>query len=147
MMKDLKTVKVEDFPEWAVCHIVNGDDEGLSDGDKALIRTWVEQNVSPMAGCSVDTEKRNEFCSHPEFGLACATYPATFLVRRNHYLVSFKWPGENDVFCTNLAYGTPSEIRDRYSKYTNVSLRLLQDSEVERYKERSMPMYDCSQED
>lgn len=68
------TTEIEGIPDWAASYLVNGDDSGLSEEDKAEVDGYVDDLASeglvlvhPIEG----TE--NEFDSYPAFGKACAT--------------------------------------------------------------------------
>ena len=77
IMKTLASYTV-DFPQWALCQLINGDDSSLSDDEIDMISDFqYNWNVAAknMGGHVVfsPTGETNEFCRFPEFGLACAT--------------------------------------------------------------------------
>lgn len=70
-----RTVKVEGIPQWAVGYIVNGDPDGLSPKDRALVEDYVARRAVPGGFrliCPIEGTE-NEFNPHPAFGLACRT--------------------------------------------------------------------------
>lgn len=72
-----------DFPEWAVCALVNGDpiEEEV---DRRDYDRWVDvmlANGYDMMSPNV-TEDRNEFCANPAFGLATSTVKVRFRKRK-----------------------------------------------------------------
>lgn len=74
-----------DFPEWALCALVNGDPIE-DDEDEKTYKAWLDDMIAngyDMLSPEV-TEDRNEFCSVPEFGLATSTVKVRFRKRRNH---------------------------------------------------------------
>ena len=74
---------VVDFPEWALCHLVNGDPletaEDINDFG-AWERRMVEQGYA-MNDFEV-LDDRNEFCANPAFGLAGSTTKVRFFKDR-----------------------------------------------------------------
>ena len=73
-----------DFPEWALCALVNGDHFEDKD-DEMTYNIWLDRMISEgydMLSPEV-TEDRNDFCSVPEFGLATSTVKVRFRKRRN----------------------------------------------------------------
>ena len=72
-----------DFPEWAVCALVNGDpiEEEI---DRRDYDRWVDimlANGYDVVSPNV-TEDRNEFCANPAFGLATSTVKVRFRKRK-----------------------------------------------------------------
>jgi hypothetical protein len=70
-----RTVTVERIPQWAVCYLVNSEDDSLSSDDRKQIDEYVkrlfkEEHLRLI--CPIDGTE-NEFCAHPAFGLACGT--------------------------------------------------------------------------
>lgn len=69
------TPKVERIPQWAVCYLVNSDDDSLSSDDKRQVDEYVkrllEEERLRLLGPIGGTE--SEFERHPAFGLACGT--------------------------------------------------------------------------
>ena len=66
--------EVEGIPDWATSYLVNGDDSGLSEEDKADVDRYVDTLASEglaLAHPIEGTEK--EFDRYPAFGKACAT--------------------------------------------------------------------------
>lgn len=66
--------EVEGIPDWATNYLVNGDDSGLSEEDKADVDRYVDTLASEglaLAHPIEGTEK--EFDRYPAFGKACAT--------------------------------------------------------------------------
>lgn len=61
------------FPNWGMCYLVNGDRSALTDEDAKMVddfaATMREEGYTEMRV----TDDVNEFCAHPEFGLACDT--------------------------------------------------------------------------
>ena len=73
-----------DFPEWALCALVNGNHFEDKD-DEMTYNIWLDRMISEgydMLSPEV-TEDRNDFCSVPEFGLATSTVKVRFRKRRN----------------------------------------------------------------
>lgn len=72
-----------DFPEWAVCALVNGDP--IEDAeDSAAYAAWRDGMLAKgydMLSPNV-TEDRNEFCANPAFGLATSTVKVGFRKRK-----------------------------------------------------------------
>lgn len=62
---------IEKIPVWAVCYLINGTTDNLSDEDKAIIDEWWERNnvvtVSPAA--DEDNNSHEYFSRYPAFGL------------------------------------------------------------------------------
>lgn len=72
-----------DFPEWALCALVNGDPLENED-DAKTYDVWLKDMISKgynMVSPEV-TDDRNEFCSIPEFGLATSTVKVRFRKRK-----------------------------------------------------------------
>ena len=72
-----------DFPEWALCALVNGDHFEDND-DEMAYNIWLDRMISDgydMLSPEV-TEDRNAFCSVPEFGLATSTVKVRFRKRK-----------------------------------------------------------------
>ena len=70
---------VVDFPEWALCHLVNGDPLETADDINdfgAWEKRMVEQGYA-MNDFEV-LDDRNEFCANPAFGLAGSTTKVRF---------------------------------------------------------------------
>ena len=69
------TPKVERIPQWAVCYLVNSDDDSLSSDDKRQVDEYVKRLLKEehlrLLGPIEGTE--SEFERHPAFGLACGT--------------------------------------------------------------------------
>ena len=68
-----------DFPEWALCALVNGDPLEDKD-DEMTYNIWLDRMISEgydMLSPEV-TDDRNEFCCVPEFGLATSTVNVRF---------------------------------------------------------------------
>ena len=71
----MKTVKVDNIPDWSINYLVNSDDSGLTPEDKKMVDGYVDQLINkehlrllaPIYG----TE--SEFERHPAFGLASGT--------------------------------------------------------------------------
>lgn len=64
---------VEDFPEWAVCYLVYGEDPSLSDEEREEIDGWMEDNGYARLVSDGEEYNRDEFNKFPAFGKACAT--------------------------------------------------------------------------
>ena len=63
-----------DIPQWAQCFIEYGDGSGLSDEDEALVTEWLNAVVEEHGAVCFAWGSVNEFCTQPEFGLACGTF-------------------------------------------------------------------------
>lgn len=66
----------ENFPAWALCALVNGDESNLSDEEKKQIADfeskYQERAISAGYKHVIYSPKDEEFfCAHPCFGLAC----------------------------------------------------------------------------
>lgn len=57
-----------DIPEWAICYLDYGYDEGLSDDEKAVADKWVSENFPNGYTFSPDFEDYNELDFYPAFG-------------------------------------------------------------------------------
>ncbi len=72
-----------DFPDWALCSLVNGDPIDDAD-DREAYDAWEKS----MLSCGYDLlspdvlDDHNEFCSRPEFGLACGTTKVRFFKKK-----------------------------------------------------------------
>ena len=62
---------IEKIPVWAVCYLINGTTDNLSDEDKAIIDKWWEQNNVVTVSPATDEEGRSHpyFSHFPAFGL------------------------------------------------------------------------------
>lgn len=62
---------IEKIPVWAVCYLINGTTDNLSDEDKAIIDKWWEQNNVVTVSPATDEEGScHPYFSHfPAFGL------------------------------------------------------------------------------
>ena len=62
---------IEKIPVWAVCSLINGTTDNLSDEDKAIIDKWWEQNNVVTVSPATDEEgSSHPYFSHfPAFGL------------------------------------------------------------------------------
>lgn len=62
---------IEKIPVWAVCYLINGTTDNLSDEDKAIIDKWWEQNNVVTGSPATDEEgSSHPYFSHfPAFGL------------------------------------------------------------------------------
>ena len=70
----MKTMTIENVPQWAVNYIINGDISGLEQQDIEMVNQYLLgladegfRLTSPIEG------SENEFCAYPEFGKACST--------------------------------------------------------------------------
>lgn len=63
---------VEPIPTWALCYLINGDSEGLTETDKALADEWWEQNNVVTVSPASDEEGNSHpyFTHYPAFGMA-----------------------------------------------------------------------------
>ena len=67
-------VEIEGIPDWAASYLVNGDDSGLSEEDKADVDRYVDDLASEGLVLAHPIEgTENEFDRYPAFGKACAT--------------------------------------------------------------------------
>lgn len=62
-----------DFPDWALTALECGDTSGITDEDAKLFNNWHADMVKDGYTSHEVTYDRNEFCSHPAFGLATST--------------------------------------------------------------------------
>ena len=62
---------IEKIPVWAVCYLINGTTDNLSDEDKAIIDKWWEQNNVVTVSPATDEEGSSHpyFSHYPAFGL------------------------------------------------------------------------------
>lgn len=69
-----------DFPDWALCYLVNDDPSALSDEDKAEADAFLDGLVRKGYRTAYPevTEDKNEFCPYPAFGKACGTVKVRF---------------------------------------------------------------------
>lgn len=68
------TTEIEGIPDWAASYLVNGDDSGLSEEDKADVDRYVDDLASEGLALAHPIEgTENEFDRYPAFGKACAT--------------------------------------------------------------------------
>lgn len=72
-----------DFPEWALCALVN-DDPIENKDDEMTYCLWLDWMISEGYDTKSPevTEDRNEFCVIPEFGLATSTVKVRFRKRK-----------------------------------------------------------------
>lgn len=73
-----------DFPNWALCRLVNGDPIE-DDADSRTFDRW-EASMRADGWSMMDfdvTDDTNEFCPYPEFGLACDTTKVRFFRKRS----------------------------------------------------------------
>ena len=66
--------KIENFPQYALSALINGDYSGLSKEDTYNLRQWIsEQPYSDYTTLAEDDEDYSEgyFSKSPQFGLAC----------------------------------------------------------------------------
>ena len=61
----------DDFPSWALCYLINGDDSGLTDDEIAMVDSWVDNSGCNVFSISYFSENDKHFSWSPEFGLAC----------------------------------------------------------------------------
>lgn len=66
----MKTDKI-DIPEWAICYLVNGDLDNLTDEELAWCKDF-EKSYRVL-----DWEEESHFSWRPLFGLACNVYECT----------------------------------------------------------------------
>lgn len=71
-----------DFPNWALSYLVNADDTGITEKDKAAVDSYLDRlkeqgydTFAPVVFCL----ETNEFCAHPAFGGACDTTKVRFM--------------------------------------------------------------------
>ena len=68
------TTEIEGIPDWAASYLINGDDSGLSEEDKADVDRYVDDLASEGLALAHPIEgTENEFDRYPAFGKACAT--------------------------------------------------------------------------
>ena len=74
----IKTVTIDNFPEYMVCYAYYGDASGVQAEDIEAFERWREQEklLSLIGIASED----GQFCSHPAFGRACSCVAAVFEV-------------------------------------------------------------------
>lgn len=65
------------IPVWALNYLVNGDAEGLTDKDFALVRAWEIEQGGPV---SISASGVQYFSSSPAFGLPCDVEDCEVLV-------------------------------------------------------------------
>lgn len=113
-----ETVTV-DFPEWALPYLVNGDASGLEDSDLLLVGEWLQGMLEEgYSGLDYEvTEDRNEFCPHPEFGLACSTVKVMFFKRKENDEM-------DDIMKVYVIQDCVDNDGDCYSFKCDVSVRL-----------------------
>ena len=69
---------IEPIPTWALCYLINGDADGLTDEDIALIDSWLElTHFAVLATLDEETT----FNPYPAFGLACDTADCVCVIR------------------------------------------------------------------
>ena len=71
-----------DFPEWAITLLEYGDESGVTRADAKLFNDWHADMIIDGYSSHEVTDDRNEFCSHPAFGLATSTVRVRFIKRR-----------------------------------------------------------------
>lgn len=74
-----------DFPNWALCTLVNGDPLE-SDEDKRAYDAWeAEMKEHGYSLLNFDVlDDTNDFCPYPAFGLACDTTRVRFFKKRGN---------------------------------------------------------------
>ena len=60
----------EYIPEWALCYLINGEDDSLTDGDIETIKQGLARHGIKEVFCPAD-EEESSFTWRPMFGLAC----------------------------------------------------------------------------
>ena len=64
-LKDLGTY---DIPDWAICAIENGDYEGLTEEEEALVTEFLEKHFHEGYVSNIDFDNYNELNLYPAFG-------------------------------------------------------------------------------
>ena len=82
-------VVVDNFPTYMLCYMLYGERDGVTDEDIENLEAWMDRenlngyrifDVFLEEGCGDEMViKKNEFCAHPAFGLACETCEAVFI--------------------------------------------------------------------
>ena len=57
-----------DIPEWAICYLDYGEDENLTEEEKAVADKWIEETFPNGYTFSPDFEDYNELDFYPAFG-------------------------------------------------------------------------------
>ena len=79
----IENTTVEAIPTWAVCYIVNGDTDNLSDEEIATIRDFQASLYADGISLTCPVEDGSEyFSAHPAFGKASTVVDFDALVRR-----------------------------------------------------------------
>ncbi len=63
---------IESIPVWAMCYLVNGDTDSITDEDKAIVDEWWSRNNVVTVSPAADDEGSSHpyFTYYPAFGLA-----------------------------------------------------------------------------
>lgn len=69
-LKKEKVTKFENFPNWAVCYLLYGDDSGLTEEDKRDFNAWCNKEKINVTNL-FDVSEETYFALYPQFGLAC----------------------------------------------------------------------------
>ena len=64
---------VEKIPSWALCYLINGDTDNLTDEDMDTITEFLERN-SVVNVCCPNEDEEAYFTHYPAFGLPCEVY-------------------------------------------------------------------------
>lgn len=73
---DGKRISKEDFPNWSLPYLINGDSSGLSEEDKKMCDEWYNSN-HPLYIETTDDE--DAFNKYPLFGKPCDTTACLFM--------------------------------------------------------------------
>ncbi len=144
-LKDhFKKTVFENFPSWALNYVVNGDASSISESDKKMVDSWVENNIgAPYMGPEVLYDSCNQFCSTPLFGDACETYSVCFLFKRGLYAVDL--PDQRTTGYIRIAYGTRDEVLEHFSIKGDSVILLSTEDTLEYAIEKGVPIVNCAE--
>ena len=71
------TIFIDDFPTWAIYYVTYGEDDSLTDDDRAQVNQYMSENNAtdfyPIYALG------EAFSKSPAFGLACTVYGGGYL--------------------------------------------------------------------
>ena len=87
--KHSKNITVDNFPTYMLSYMLYGDEDGITDEDIDNLNKWLKKrkleeyrifDVLLEENCGDEMcIKKNDFCAHPAFGLACETCEVVFI--------------------------------------------------------------------
>lgn len=75
----MTTTTIKKIPSWALNYLVNGDRDGITDEEYAMIDKWLV-DAKCLLVCSPHESDHPYFSHEPAFGLACEVYDCECLI-------------------------------------------------------------------